>query len=195
MKLTYSGKTKDFTSELEEKINSKLSKLSKHVEQRGEREAHIIHQVERHLHNIAIEVKFYDHNLIAEGSDPDLDKAVCDAIEKLETQVLKLRNRWRDTHRDPKTVRNSKENWDQNFSDAGSEATASVRPTNPNGSGGRKPRIFRVDYNEDRKPMTVDEALLEIGNDQDYFVYRDASKNCLSVLVRRPDGNFDLIES
>ncbi|MBV9265276.1 MAG: ribosome-associated translation inhibitor RaiA [Acidobacteriaceae bacterium] len=196
MRLTYSGKTKDFTPDLEEKITTKLSRLSKHVEQRGEREAHIVHQVERHLHKIGIEVKFYDHNLIAEGSDADLEIAVCNAIEKLETQVLKLRNRWRDTHRDPKTVRSSKENWDQTFPNPASEpSTPTQKSLSPNGSGARKPRIFRVDYRENSKPMTLEEALIEIENNQDYFVYRDAAKNCLSVLVRRPDGNFDLIES
>ena len=44
--------------------------------------------------------------------------------------------------------------------------------------------------------MTLQEALLEMERDKDdYVVYRDAAKNCLSVLVRRTDGNFDLIES
>jgi hypothetical protein len=31
--------------------------------------------------------------------------------------------------------------------------------------------------------------------DDDYVVYRDAEKECVSVLVRRRDGHFDLIES
>jgi hypothetical protein len=43
--------------------------------------------------------------------------------------------------------------------------------------------------------MTLDEAMLEIEKDGDYFVYRDAQKDCVSVLLRRPDGHFDLIES
>jgi hypothetical protein len=43
--------------------------------------------------------------------------------------------------------------------------------------------------------MTLEEAMLEIERDGDYVVYRDSSRNCLSVLVRRADGNFDLIES
>jgi hypothetical protein len=37
--------------------------------------------------------------------------------------------------------------------------------------------------------------MLEMEQESDYVVYRDSSKNCLSVLVRRADGNFDLIES
>ncbi len=43
--------------------------------------------------------------------------------------------------------------------------------------------------------MTLDEAMIEMENQADYVVYRDSDRDCLSVLVRRPDGNFDLIES
>jgi hypothetical protein len=43
--------------------------------------------------------------------------------------------------------------------------------------------------------MTLEEALLEMGKTGDYMVYRDAEKQCVSVLVRRRDGHFDLIES
>jgi hypothetical protein len=32
-------------------------------------------------------------------------------------------------------------------------------------------------------------------SDRDYLVYRDAQKDGISVLVRRRDGHFDLIES
>ena len=195
MKLIYSGKTKDFTPELEERIVSKLSKLSKFIEQRGEREAHVAHCVERHLRKVEIVVNFYDHSLIGEGADPDLETALCQAMEKLETQAAKLRSRWRDTHRDPKSVRSTKENWEQSFPDAGSAAANLPAKPGVNGSRPRKPRVFRVNYDEDSKPMTLEEAVIEMENQQDYVVYRDASKNRLSVLVRRADGHFDLIES
>lgn len=192
MKLIYSGKTKEFTPELEEKVGGKLSKLSKMIEQRGEREAHITHHLERHLHKIKIKVQFYDHSLLGEGSDADLEASLCGAIEKLETQIVELRNRWRETHRDAKGVRTTKESWDQ---EAGSN-TAELRAVSSAVNGnGRKPKIFRVNYDDGRKPMTLDEAIMEAESESDYLVYRDSSKNCLSVLVRRNDGNFDLIES
>ena len=199
MKLIVSGKTKDFTPELEEKFSAKISKLSKFIERRGEREAHVTHQVERHLHKVEIVVNFYDHALVGEGIDADLDTALCHAVEKLEKQIVKLRNKWRDTHRDPKATRSLKEDWD------GVEPTAesTPAPASMNGKGNPKsngqpvhPKIFRVDYTEDRKPMTLQEAILDMQRDgDDYVVYRDASRDCLSVLVRRADGNFDLIES
>src|SRR5438270_8300739 len=193
MKLIYSGKTKDLTPELEDKITVKLGRLSRLIEQRGEREIHLTHQVERHLHKIEITMNFYDHSLVGEGSDAEVATAVCCAIEKLEKQVVKIRERWRDTHRDAKSVRSGKESWDESETQP---AGAIVRPPETAiGTNGRKPKIFRVNYTEDRKPMTLEEAVLEIGNDLDYYVYRDSEHNCLAVLVRRIDGNFDLIQS
>jgi hypothetical protein len=47
--------------------------------------------------------------------------------------------------------------------------------------------------------MTLDEAILEMDETRDYLVYRDADRDAqrqgLSILVRRRDGHFDLIES
>jgi putative sigma-54 modulation protein len=42
--------------------------------------------------------------------------------------------------------------------------------------------------------MTLDEALIEMENNRDYLVYRDAETDRMSVLLRRRDGHFDLIE-
>jgi ribosomal subunit interface protein len=91
MRLIVSGKTKDFTPELEEKFTSKIAKLSKLIERRGEREAHVSHQIERHLHKMQVIINFYDHSLVGEGVDADLETAMCQAIEKLEKQIVNLR--------------------------------------------------------------------------------------------------------
>ena len=73
---------------------------------------------------------------------------------------------------------------------------AKGRKNKPTMNGqGKKPKIFRVNYGEDSKPMTIEEAILEMEDGTNYMVYRDSDRDCLSVLLRRPDGNFDLIES
>ena len=192
MKLIYSGKKKEFTPELERKMEVKFAKLGKMIEQRGEREAHVTCRVERHLHKIEILTNVYDHALKAEAADADMGVAFHQAIESLEKQIVKLRRRWRDTHRDPKGVRASKEGWENNL-----PADSAAPPASPNGpknAKAAKRRVFRVDYNGS-KPMTLEEAMMEMENRTDYMVYRDFDRNCLSVLIRRPDGNFDLIES
>lgn len=193
MKLIYSGKTKEFTPDLEKKVTAKLGKLGKLVEQRGEREIHLTHQLERHIHKVELVMNFYDHGLIGEGADGDLPTAIHQAFENLEKQLLKVRARWRDNHRDAKAVRSSKEGWDETASPAVNAEP--VRETKPANGSARKPKIFRVNYNDGHKPMTLEEAMLEMGDHTDYVVYRDSDRDCLSVLVRRPDGNLDLIES
>jgi putative sigma-54 modulation protein len=200
MKLIISGKPKEFTPELEEKFSSKLAKLGKFIERRGEREAHVCHSMERHLHKVEVIVNFYDYSLIAEGADSDLETALSQSLEKLEKQIVKVRNRWRDTRRDAKGTRSNKENW--NGEGAPTEVAAAKAPPapkpaakRPNGSNSSRARVFRVNFEEDRKPMTVEEAMIEMEQDVDYVVYRDSVRNCLSVLIRRADGNFDLIES
>jgi putative sigma-54 modulation protein len=55
-------------------------------------------------------------------------------------------------------------------------------------------RVYHVDHHKKRKPMTLDEALLQMDN-RDYVVYRDAATDRVSVLLRRRDGHFDLIEA
>ena len=114
------------------------------------------------------------------------------ALEKLDSQAVKQRGQ---VARDPSP---------QWTLDAGRrEATAGV----PGESRRRQPAkrspprsvIFRVNGVGRRKPMTLDEALLEMDKNRDYLVYRDADRDDerqgLSVLVRRRDGHFDLIES
>jgi hypothetical protein len=43
--------------------------------------------------------------------------------------------------------------------------------------------------------MTLEEALLVLDDKRDYVVYQDSDTERTSVLVRRRDGHFDLIES
>lgn len=193
MKVTYTGKTKDFTPQIEKKVEEKLAKLAKMIEQRGEKEAHVCHRQERHLHKVDIKTMFYDHTLLGVGEDADIMMAVCQAIEKLEKQIVKLRSRWRDTHRDPKTTRAKKESLDETASNTAAAVSASS-PTPVNGKAAR-PKVYRVNYDDGHKPMTLEEAMLEMESNADYFVYRDLDRSRLSVLLRRRDGHFDLIEA
>jgi hypothetical protein len=45
------------------------------------------------------------------------------------------------------------------------------------------------------KPMTLDEAVMQMEDGRQYVVYQDSDRECLSVLVRLRNGNYDLIES
>ncbi len=194
MKLIYSGKTKDFTPELEEKMVAKLAKLSRVSEQRGEREIHLVHHSERQFHKVEVHMNFYDHTMVGEGMDGELLVALNQAVEKLEKQLLKHKDKWRDVHRDAKGTREGKETLGADRNGVAADGAEKQGKAVTNGAV-RTPKVFRVNYGEDRKPMTLEEAMLEVRGTNDYVVYRDADRSCISVLVRRSDGNFDLIES
>ena len=72
-------------------------------------------------------------------------------------------------------------------------AAATARPE-PEAEPENERRVYRVNHHPARKPMTLDEALLEMDKNRDYLVYRDAESDRLAVLVRRRDGHFDLVE-
>jgi putative sigma-54 modulation protein len=183
MKVTYRGIHKELPPKLQEKLEGKFAKLSKLLERRGEKEAHVIVTSERHLHNAEVTLQFYDHQLVGIGSDADLFTALSVALDKLDKQAVKQREKWREKKRRSNGVAVASD---------GTEPAPKSRKTKAAPSG---PQVFTVNHQGQRKPMTLDEALLEMEDNRDYVVYQDADKECLSVLVRRRDGHFDLIES
>src|SRR5437879_10972801 len=100
MKITYTGRHEAFSPKQLEKLETKLRKIAKFLDRKeGEKEAHVILSQERFLHKVEITINAYDHALIGIGSNGDLLTAMTAAIDKLEKQVVKMRTKWRDTHR------------------------------------------------------------------------------------------------
>jgi len=187
MNITYTGKQEKFYPAQTEKIDSRFKKLAKVLDGKGEKSAHVILTRSRGQYNAEITVNFMDHSLVGTEKDADQYLAITGALERLEKQVLKVRAKRRDIKKTSQTP------WEK---EAVATAAIAVEPNPASRTNGAKPKVYRVNYKATtRKPMTLDEAVLEIEKDGDYFVYRDARKDCVSVLMRRPDGNFDLIES
>jgi len=194
MKISYTGRHEEFPAKQRAKLEAKLQKLSKMLDRRGEREAHVILTQERFLRKVEITVNAWDHAMVGIGSNSDLVIAAHEAFEKLEKQILKLRNKFRDTNRHKDKPAGAVERAEQ-------AKPAGVRPKSakaiapPSGKNARSKKVFRVDHSDGRKPMTLEEAMLEMEASQDYMVYRDAGTDRVTVLMRRSDGHFDLIES
>jgi putative sigma-54 modulation protein len=151
------------------------------LERRGEKEAHVVVTTERHLHHAEITLQFYDHQLVCIGTDADLFAALSSALDKLEKQAVKQQTKRREKSRR------------SDISEP--EVGIATAPDGDDGDGSQiAQRVFRVNHHDRHKPMTLEEALIEMEKDQDYLVYRDADKQCMSVLIRRRDGHFDLIE-
>ncbi len=216
MNVSYTGIGQGLPQRLQAKLDTKLQKLSKLVDRGTAKEAHVVVSKQRHLMKAEVTMQFFGHPLVGVQTDPDLFTAISGAIDHLEKQTSKESARWRDKTRRgvekpveeaaaPEPVSKKKSASRGNGSTAHTSG-ANAAKAKPNGklagvvtgSNGRETsaqRIFRVDHHADSKPMTLDEALLEMEEDRDYLVYRDAEGDGVSVLVRRRDGHFDLIES
>ncbi len=182
MKITYTGRQVELAPAERKKLEAEFAKIGKLLDGKQEREAHIVLSLERHLHHAEVTVNYYNHQMVGMGAGSDLFNAIHSAAQKLEKQVLKTRTKWRDTKRTPRK--------------ASSEVERDPKAPADSEPGAVPPgRVYRVNHHEKRKPMTLDEAILEMDKARDYMVYRDTQTDRIHVLVRRRDGNFDLVES
>ncbi len=179
MKITFTGRQVELAPAQLKKIEARFAKAGKLLDGREQTEAHVILSLERHLHQAEITVNYHNHSLVGEGSNADLFTAIHAAVEKLEKQAIKVRAKWRDTQRTPRKETAAKQ--------APGPAVA------PESEIER--RVFRVNNHEGHKPMTLEEAILEMEKGADYLVYRDSESDRVAVLMRRRDGNFDLVEA
>ncbi len=151
-----------------------------------------------------------EHFLHGEATGRDVQTALGAAAEKVDRQVQKLKSKWSKGKRQgisaakaasaaPRPERGGK-----GFSSARGIGPAGraqaggggIRTAARTGAGaaGESLRIIRARRYE-VKPMSVDEAALEVVDGEDAFlVFRNAATDTINVLFRRPDGNLGLIE-
>jgi putative sigma-54 modulation protein len=159
-------------------LEAHFAMIGKMLDGRRECETHVVLSLERRMHHAEATINYFNHQLVGLGSSTDLFTAVHSAVEKLEKQAVKARTKWRDTKRTPHKASPEVE------AEPATETDAETEPER---------RIFHVNQQK-RKPMTLDEAVIQMDNKRDYLVYRDAQTDRVSVLVRRRDGHFDLVE-
>jgi putative sigma-54 modulation protein len=132
-----------------------------------------------------------EHFMHGDATGRDAATALGAAIDKVERQVKKLKSKWTEGKR-------------QGVSPA-KAASATPRPergARAFGTGleqrepadGSQMRIIRA-RRYAVKPMSVDEAAMEVADGRDAFlVFRNSSTEEINVLFRRADGNLGLIE-
>jgi putative sigma-54 modulation protein len=203
MKVSYTGIKSGLPAKLQEKLDTKFAKLSKLVDGRGEKHAHVVVTSERHLHKAEITLHVHNHQLVGIGADTDVFKAMSAALDRVEKQAAKEGAKWRGTTRRSDSIKGA------SAKDAEPGAAKPVAPRKSaaakagavnNGHARRtaassEPRVFRPDHHERGKPITLEEALLEMEDGRDYVAYRDADKQAVCMLIRRRDGHYDLIET
>ena len=178
MKITYTGRQVEVAPAQLKKLQDRFSKIGKLLDGKEERDAHVVLSLERKIHKAEATLNYYNHQLVGVGSSADLFTAIHLAAEKLEKQCVKARTKWRDAKRMPRKS-------------APEVETEKPVPAESENDGRQ---VYKIKPAQRRKPMTVEEAVLEMDKSRDYLVYRDAQTDKVSVLLRRRDGHFDLVE-
>lgn len=181
MKITYTGRQVELTPAQLKKLQGRFAKIGKLLDGKEERDAHVVLSVERKMHKAEATINYYGQQLVGLATSADLFTAIHLAAEKLEKQCVKARTKWRDAKRVPR----------KSAAEAEIENAPAVEPET-DAAPGRQ--VFKIKPAQKRKPMTVEEAVLEMDRTRDYLVYRDAETDRVSVLLRRRDGHFDLVE-
>jgi putative sigma-54 modulation protein len=103
-------------------------------------------------------------------------QSLTQTLDKLEKQALKLKNKVIDKHQRAKKV------------------TTVEPPVDDVSVSTNSPRIIDVELTA-VKPMTAEEAILRIDGDENQFVvFRDSENEKISVIYKRKDGNYGLIQ-
>ena len=198
MTINWTGKQEFVHPTQQKNLESKIAKISKLLETsgKGEKQAHIILNHHKNQHRAEITLNYLDHQVVGEHTDPDQYTAINMAIEKFEKQLMKVRDKRRDIKVGPR------EGWDKGAAantiiaaEPGPEGLRATGTDDCNGasSSNGRPQVFRVMPGE-TKPMSAEEAVMEIDAEDSYLVFLSSDTNRHAVLLRRDDGNFDLVE-
>ena len=151
---------------------------------RSAKVAHITHTEQRGLHIIEVQLDLDGIPLRAEVRAADIDIATDAVVEKLEEQVRRLKGK----------LRSRKGKASAPTVAASLAATLADIPDDETASDTPLPTIARTKRFA-IKPMFVEEAALQMELlHHDFFAFLDAESDLVSVIYRRRDGNFGLLE-
>ena len=174
MKISVRGKNIEITEAIEAKVSEKLSKLDKYFIVSDNVEAKVLCRVYPYGQKLEVTIPTEYVLLRAEVVDDDLYNAMDLVVDKLEGQIRKYKTRLSRKSKDNKLAFNLSSIEDVESED---DVLVKVKTITP-------------------KPMDMEEAIMQmelIGHS--FFVYRDAESDSISIVYRRNDGDYGLIET
>ena len=176
MRIEVTGRHVEVTPAIKTHVETELKKLA-NMFPGDAANAHFVVDVEKNRQKAEIVLMVGERVLTANTADKDLYTAITKAVQKVEKQALKLKEKRVDRRQSAKK-------------------TAEVAPT-PDGAipaAPPPPRIVEAN-NYAVKPMTAEEAAIRLAGEMNQFlVFRDAESESLSVIYKRSDGNYGLIQ-
>jgi putative sigma-54 modulation protein len=175
MKISVTFRNAEGENWQKEYVEERLQKLKKYID--NPVDARVILSVEKFRNTAEINLMANGLNINSKEEEKDMHLAIDNAIEKIERQLKKRKER----------VRGFKTNAARSGEFGGdSVAEEGEDPIDAKVVETRKIVL---------KPMSIDDAVLEMETTKNRFViYRDSSTEQVNVIYRREDGKFALLE-
>jgi putative sigma-54 modulation protein len=177
MRISVTFRNKEGESWHREYIDDKLMKLKKYID--NPVEAHVVLSVEKFRNVAEVNLMANGLNVNAKEEAKDMHLAIDNAIEKIERQLKKKKEK----------IRSQKTNATRGGNIDDMEQMSDDMYETPETRVVETKKIVL-------KPMSLDEAIMEIESSKNLFViYRDSSTENVSVVYIRDDGKYVLIET
>lgn len=174
MQITVRGRNVEITDSLRDYVEKKVGRLERQFDNAVA--ATVTMNVERDRHTVEVTMPLNGMVLRGEETTGDMYSAVDLVVDKLERQIAKYKTR----------ISRRLRSGDEKLT---AEASAPEADRDD-----KEPRIVRT-KRFNLKPMTLDEAVLQLGLiGHDFFIFTNAETDRINVLYRRRDGNYGLIE-
>lgn len=174
MKYNIRGSKLEVTDSIRNYIETKLNRLEKYFENASEITANVLIKTQGINQKVEVTIPIKKIVLRSEELHKDLYAAIDLVTDKLERQIRKNKTRLKRRDNKEEIV---------NFADF--EITKEEE--------NEETIVKRKEI--DLKPMSEEEAILQMNMlGHEFFVFENADANCNSVLYRRKDGNYGIID-
>lgn len=177
MEIIIRGDKLKITDSMHNYIEEKLGKLEKYLKNSDEIRANVIVKVKNHEQRVEITIPLKTYIVRAEETKDDFYAAVDKALDTLERQIRKNKNRM--------MSKQVKTNFDFDISEIEQEIEKEQE---------EKKVVKRKTV--EVKPMNEEEAILQmelLGHE--FYMYKDSESGKSAVVYKRKDGNYGVIES
>ena len=177
MKKNIRGDKLVVTDSIKSYIEEKIDKLTKYFDN-DEIEAKIVIKVANNKEIIEVTIPTNKYTLRAEERNEDLYAAIDLVVDKLERQIRKNKTKLNDRYK-KESFMDFNFDFIEEFEQDKDEEELIVK---------RK--------SIDIKPMDEEEAILQMELlNHDFFMFKNIDEDCISVLYKRKDGKFGIINS
>ncbi len=177
MKKNIRGDKLVVTDSIKSYIEEKIDKLTKYFDN-DEIEAKIVIKVANNKEIIEVTIPTNKYTLRAEERNEDLYAAIDLVVDKLERQIRKNKTKLNDRYKKESFMDFNFDFIEEFEQDKDEEEVIVKRKT------------------IDIKPMDEEEAILQMELlNHDFFMFKNIDEDCISVLYKRKDGKFGIINS